>query len=72
MRLIKKDDESFLAWAKKDYACIIFNLRVDHNKSGIKKAKEDFRSIIDAALSFGGSYFLTYHRWARKDQVLEA
>lgn len=72
LRLIKKDDESFLAWAKEDYACIIFNLRVDHNKAGIEKAKHDFQKIIDTALDFGGSYFLTYHRWARKDQVLEA
>jgi FAD/FMN-containing dehydrogenase len=72
MRLIKRDDESFLAWAKKDYACIIFNLRVEHNEEGIDKAKKDFQRIIDAALKLGGSYFLTYHRWARKDQVLEA
>jgi hypothetical protein len=28
--------------------------------------------IIDRALELGGSYYLTYHRWARKDQVLKA
>jgi FAD/FMN-containing dehydrogenase len=28
--------------------------------------------LIDLALDRGGSYFLTYHRWARKDQVLKA
>jgi len=72
MRLIERDDESFLAWAKQDYACVIFNLRVRHTPEGIAKAQEDFRTIIDRALSFGGSYYLTYHRWARKDQVLAA
>src|SRR6185295_10054823 len=28
IRLIEKDDETFLAWAKERYACIIFNLHV--------------------------------------------
>ena len=72
MRLIEKDDESFLAWAKEDYACVIFNLRVEHSKQGLEKAKNDFRKIIDRALELDGSYYLTYHRWARKDQVLKA
>lgn len=72
LRLIKKDTESFLAWAKDDYACVIFNLRVEHSDEGLKKAERDFQRLIDRALEFGGSYFLTYHRWARKDQVLAA
>lgn len=72
LRLIKKDEESFLAWAKEDYACIIFNLRVEHTPEGLTKAEHDFQRIIDRALELGGSYFLTYHRWARKDQVLAA
>jgi FAD/FMN-containing dehydrogenase len=72
MRLIERDEESFLAWAKEDYACIIFNLRVRHTPEGLAKAQDDFRRLIDSALEFGGSYFLTYHRWARKDQVLRA
>ena len=70
IRLIKKDQESFLAWAKEDYVCTIFNLRVFHSRDGIEKAKRDFRALIDAALPYGGSYYLTYHRWARRDQLL--
>ena len=72
IRLIEKDDETFLAWAKQAYACIIVNLRVEWSKAGIKKAKQDFQRLIDRALELDGSYFLTYHRWARKDQVLSA
>jgi hypothetical protein len=30
IRLIQKDDETFLKWAKQDYACVIFNLHVEH------------------------------------------
>ena len=70
IRLIEKDDESFLAWAKDAYACVVFNLHVAHMRAGIEKAKEDFRRLIDRAIEHGGSYYLTYHRWATRKQVL--
>jgi len=72
IRLIKTDTETFLPWAKQDYASIVLNLRVEHSELGLEKARSDFQLLIDVALSHGGSYFLTYHRWARKDQLLEA
>ena len=69
IRLIEKDSESFLPWAKESYACIVMNLHVSHNPQGIVKAASDFRRIIDRAIELGGSYFLTYHRWASRRQV---
>ena len=72
IRLIKTDTETFLPWAKQDYACIVLNLRVEHSELGLEKARSDFQLLIDVALNHDGSYFLTYHRWARKDQLLEA
>jgi len=72
IRLILRDLDSFLPWAREDYACVVLNLRVTHTPAGIDKAKSDFQRLIDRALEHGGSYFLTYHRWARKDQVLRA
>ncbi|MGH9868470.1 MAG: FAD-binding oxidoreductase [Candidatus Polarisedimenticolia bacterium] len=72
VRYIEKDDESFLAWARERYVCIVMNLRVTHDDAGIEAAGTQFQAVIDVALDMGGSYFLTYHRWARKDQVLEA
>ncbi len=69
IRLIERDDESYLAWAREPWACIIFNLHVDHTESGLQGAAEAFRGLIDAGLDHGGSYYLTYHRWARRDQV---
>jgi len=72
VRLIRKDEESFLAWAKQDYAATVFNFHVDHTPEGLEKAKHDFRMIIDRALELSGSYFLTYHRWATREQVLKA
>ncbi len=72
VRLIERDTESFLAWARADWACVIFNLHTEHSPAGLNKTAEAFRALIDAALACGGSYFLTYHRWARRDQVEQA
>jgi FAD/FMN-containing dehydrogenase len=72
VRLIQRDEETVLAWAKQPYACIIFNLHVEHGDAGIAAAAEQFRALIDIALVRDGSYFLTYHRWARRDQVERA
>jgi len=69
VRLIEKDDETFLPWARDRYACIVFNLHVDHTPAAIVAAAGAFRELIDLAVGYGGSYYLTYHRWARKDQV---
>ncbi len=70
IRLIEKDDESFLAWARERYACVVFNLHVGHTRAGVERARGDFRRLIDRASSHGGSYYLTYHRWATREQVL--
>jgi FAD/FMN-containing dehydrogenase len=69
IRFIERDDETFLAWAKDRYACVIFNLHVVHTPAGMDKAARAFRALIDAAAGHGGSYFLTYHRWATRKQV---
>lgn len=72
VRWIEKDDETFLPWARERFACIVMNLRVIHDEEGIEAARGIFQGLIDIALSMDGSYYLTYHRWARKDQVLRA
>ena len=72
IRLIERDTETMLPWAKQPYACIIFNLHVMPNAAGIVKAMQDFRRLIDRGLSYGGSYYLTYHRWAERYQVAAA
>ncbi len=70
VRLIERDDESFLAWATKPYACIIFNLHVVHTPEGLRHAAAAFRRLIDHGIRHGGSYYLTYHKYATREQVL--
>ena len=69
VRLIEQDRDSFLAWAKKPYACVIFNLHIEHTSSGLIRAADSFRRLIDIGLRHGGSYFPTYHRHALRRQV---
>jgi FAD/FMN-containing dehydrogenase len=70
VRLIEKDDESFLAWAKEPYACVIFNLLTFHTPRGIEASAHSFRGLIDLAIARSGSYYLTYHKFAKPEQVM--
>ena len=69
VRLIERDNESFLAWAKQPYACTIFNLHTVHSPAGLRRSEEAFRRLIDMAARRGGTYYLTYHRYATRSQV---
>jgi FAD/FMN-containing dehydrogenase len=72
IRLINEDVDTMLAWARGRRACIIFNLHVEHTPAGIERSGVAFRALIDLALERGGSFFLTYHRHATRDQLLGA
>ena len=69
VRLIERDGESFLEWAREPYACVVFNLHTEHSRQGLAVTASAFRSLIDLALRRGGGYYLTYHRWASRAQV---
>ena len=69
VRLIERDEESILAWARQPYVCVIFNLHVVHNPLQKAQAADAFRRLINRAIDRGGSYFLTYHRYAGRAQV---
>jgi FAD/FMN-containing dehydrogenase len=69
VRLIDEDRESFLAWARKPYACVIFNLHIEHTTGGVIRGADALRRLIDIGLRHGGSYYPTYHRYALQRQV---
>jgi FAD/FMN-containing dehydrogenase len=70
IRLIERDDESFLAWAREPYACVIFNLHTPHTPAGVAETTGRFRDLLDLALPHRGSFFLTYYRFATARQLL--
>lgn len=69
IRLIERDSDSFLAWAKDAYACVIFNLHTEHTPEGQEHSAQAFRRLIDLAITRGGSYYLAYHKHATRAQV---
>ena len=69
IRLIEQDDETFLNWARQPYACIVFNLHVEHTEAGIARTADALRVLIDLATERGGSYFLTYNKFATGEQL---
>jgi len=69
VRLIERDEEGFLTWAKQPYVCTIFNLHTSHTPEGLRRSADSFRRLIDMAARRDGSYYLTYHRWADRARV---
>lgn len=69
IRLIERDNESFLPWAGDDHACVIFNLHTCHTEQGIEATASAFRRLIDLARARGGSFYLTYSRAASVEQL---
>ncbi|MEO5625918.1 MAG: FAD-binding oxidoreductase [Dokdonella sp.] len=69
VRLVERDDESFLRWARENWACVIFNLHTAHDAAALAHTATCKRALVDLAIEFGGSYYLTYHRHASRDQL---
>jgi FAD/FMN-containing dehydrogenase len=69
VRLIERDTETFLPWARQAYACIVLNLHTEHSVGALRRTAAAFRALIDAAIAYDGSFFLTYHRYATRQQV---
>ena len=72
VRLIERDDETRLPWAREAYACAVFNLHTRHSPTGLAHTAAAFRRLNDLALARGGSFYLTYHRHATRAQLLAA
>lgn len=69
IRLIERDNETMLNWARQPYACIVVNLHVDHDQDGIQRVAHSLRTLVDLAIERDGSYFLTYNKFATTDQL---
>jgi len=72
VRFIEQDKDSYLAWAKKRYACVIFSPHTSGEAQDLKKTGEVCRQLIRAANKRGGSFYLTYNRFATRDDLASA
>jgi FAD/FMN-containing dehydrogenase len=69
VRFIEQDRDSFLAWAKKRYACVIFTPHFPDDALDKRKAGELYRQLAQAATKRGGSFYLTYNRFAGRSEI---
>jgi FAD/FMN-containing dehydrogenase len=72
VRFIEQDKDSYLAWAKKRYACVIFSPHCSGETQAFRKTGEVCRQLIRAATKRGGSFYLTYNRFATRDELASA
>ena len=72
VRTIQPESDTALPWAKQHWACVIFNLRTAHTDAGRMRTAKAFGKLIDAALSYRGSFYLTYGRYADRKQIERA
>jgi len=72
IRFIEQDKDSFLAWAKKRYVCVIFTPHTSNEAHALKKTEETCRQLIRAGTKRNGSFYLTYNRFAMREDVLSA
>jgi FAD/FMN-containing dehydrogenase len=70
VRFTEEDRDTYLPWARQAYACVVVNLHTPHTPAGIERSATAFRRLIDLAVARDGSYYLTYHRWAEREQLL--
>jgi hypothetical protein len=69
VRFIEQDRDSFLAWAKKRYACVIFTLHSSSEARALRKTGELCRQLVRGGTKRGGSFYLTYNRFASRDEI---
>src|SRR3984957_3664407 len=72
VRFLEQDKDSYLAWAKKRYACVIFSPHSSGETQALRKTGEVCRQLIRAANKRGGSFYLTYNRFATRDELASA
>ncbi len=69
IRFIEQDTETFLPWARHRSVCVVCNLHVPHTPQGILHTRQSIRRLLDRVVEHGGSFYLTYHRWATREHV---
>lgn len=69
VRFIEKDSDTFLAWARKSYVCVIFTPHVKTDRASLENAGKVFRHLEQSALKRDGSFYLTYNRFATRAEL---
>ena len=69
VRLIERDQESFLAWARESWACVTFDVAAPRTAEGAASLAETTRRLVEAARTRGGTFLLSHQRAATPEQL---
>jgi FAD/FMN-containing dehydrogenase len=69
VRLIEKDDQTFLSWARRRSACVTLSRHLERTPGGLEQGTQRGRHLIDLALKHGGTFFPGYGRDATPQQM---
>ncbi len=69
IRFLEGAPDCHLAVAPERTVCVLCNMHIDRTDEGTRLAMEHYRRLIDLVIGHGGRYFLTYNRWATREQV---
>ena len=73
VRYVKANDETYLSYAPDEDAFAIIHMsNVGLSKEGQVKAEATTRRLVDAALKYDGTYYLTYQSYPSEEQFLAA
>ena len=72
IRFVEQDKETFLAWAKKRYACVIFMLHTSRETKALQRTADTCRQLMRGATRRSGGFYLTYNRFATRDDLFRA
>jgi len=72
LRYLKQNDESYLSYASQEAIAIVLYMNVGVDHAAQELAAEWTRHIIDTALNYKGSYYLTYQSYPSPEQFRRA
>ena len=70
VRFIEQDRDTFLAWAKQRYACVIFTIHTSGQRADVDKYAGALPALgAICAIAVEGSFYLTYQQFAMRREL---
>lgn len=72
LRFVPRNTDAFLSYATGDRVSAVVYFRQPLREAAIARTTRVMRRLLEAALAVGGTYYLSYHRYATAEQLLRA
>lgn len=72
MRFVPRNTDAFLSYATEDRVAAVVYFRQPLDEASVARTVHVMRALLDRALAVGGTYYLSYHRYATPGQLRAA